>query len=43
MRTQQERQAIVDTFSAPVSLENVVSNDYQMLLRTEFNKRQDKI
>ena len=43
MRTQQERQSIIDTFSEPVSFENVVSNDYQMLLQTEFDKRQDKI
>lgn len=43
MRTQQERQAITDTFSDPVSFENVVSNDYRILLRAEFSRRQDKI
>ena len=43
MRTQQERQAIINTFSEPVSFENIVSNDYRILLRAEFSRRQDKI
>ena len=43
MRTQQQRQAIIDTFSEPVCFENVVSNDYRILLKTEFSRRQDKI
>lgn len=43
MRTEEEKQSIIDTFSEPVSFENVVSNDYRILLRAEFSRRQDKI
>jgi hypothetical protein len=43
MRTQEEKQAIVNTFSEPVSFENVVSEEYRNFLIAEFNSRQDKI
>ena len=43
MRSQQEKQAIVSTFSEPVSFENVVTEENRNFLIAEFKNGQDKI
>lgn len=43
MRSEEEKQTIINTFSDPVSFENIVPEDYRNFLIKEFHDRQDKI
>lgn len=43
MRTEQEKQAIIETFSEPVSIENFISQEEILELVNEFNNSKEKI